>query len=478
MNTMSDARGDTTASPVSPFYGSWVNRDNDVRGQYAWHGRYPSFTTYDNIGASVWYPPTPTQGLFSDRSDSSGRLTAPQFVGIATIHADRAPNDTTNDLNQPSTTSYEGSDDPLNFLNDQFNTGKMTNEYQWMSRRHRWPRHADQVGPTGDPSLGNSGGQSIANGYGPYTLAAGDSVRIVMVEAVAGLSRERAISIGTRFKNYYKNGITTYPEGITFAQKNDSVYTGRDSLFQTFRRATANYRANYNIPPAPYPPKDFTVTSGGDQVLLTWDTYGGGPTYTGFRIYRATGVYNGTYTKIHNGDLLPTVREFSDTAVTRGAKTFYYIVAVGDPVDNNAPGINPAGVPLVSGRYYTQTYDEATLRRQAGTEMSKIRIVPNPYVASSFADRELSVAGDKVSMRIPGAPDRLAFFNIPGYCTIRIYTELGELIYTIEHNDGSGDAYWNSITSSNQVVASGLYIAVIEDTRTGEIVRKKFVVIR
>jgi len=61
---------------------------------------------------------------------------------------------------------------------------------------------------------------------------------------------------------------------------------------------------------------------------------------------------------------------------------------------------------------------------------------------------------------------------------IRIYTELGELIKEIVHNDGTGDAYWNSITSSNQVIVSGIYIVVFENKDTGEKTIKKLVVVR
>ncbi|MDZ7332850.1 MAG: fibronectin, partial [candidate division KSB1 bacterium] len=79
----------------------------------------------------------------------------------------------------------------------------------------------------------------------------------------------------------------------------------------------------------------------------------------------------------------------------------------------------------------------------------------------------------------------------PPFCTIKIFTERGDLIYTIEHTDGSGDAEWNSITSSRQVVVSGVYIAHFEvtedyyDSQTGELLFKKgdsairkFVIIR
>lgn len=80
-------------------------------------------------------------------------------------------------------------------------------------------------------------------------------------------------------------------------------------------------------------------------------------------------------------------------------------------------------------------------------------------------------------LRYPQEPDKIGFLNIPGECTIKIYTESGELIKTIEHTNGSGDEYWNSVTSSNQVVVSGVYIAVIT-TPSGDKVIKKFVIIR
>jgi hypothetical protein len=80
---------------------------------------------------------------------------------------------------------------------------------------------------------------------------------------------------------------------------------------------------------------------------------------------------------------------------------------------------------------------------------------------------------------------------VPGFARIDIYTELGQLVDTIIHDNGSGDAFWDHTTSSRQTVVSGLYIAVItatqdiEDPATGELLFrngdrtiKKFVIIR
>ena len=97
--------------------------------------------------------------------------------------------------------------------------------------------------------------------------------------------------------------------------------------------------------------------------------------------------------------------------------------------------------------------------------MSEIRVVPNPYNISTSVTLLFS------------QQDRLGFLNIPGECTIKIYSELGELIYTLEHSDGSGDAYWDSRTTSGQIVVSGIYIAVIE-TPKGDRAFRKFAIIR
>ncbi|MGE5399420.1 MAG: hypothetical protein ACM3S2_03390, partial [Ignavibacteriales bacterium] len=74
--------------------------------------------------------------------------------------------------------------------------------------------------------------------------------------------------------------------------------------------------------------------------------------------------------------------------------------------------------------------------------------------------------------------NELHFYNTPGKCTIKIYTEMGELIQTLNHDNGSGDVYWRSITSSNQLLVSGIYIAVITNTETGEKHIAKFSIIR
>ncbi|MDH3253217.1 MAG: hypothetical protein OEM41_10525, partial [Ignavibacteria bacterium] len=335
---------------------------------------------------------------------------------------------------------------------------------QWIQRGHKSPRHADAVEPqgkfnepTGDPALNTPGGYSNCDGYGPYTLAPGQSIHIVIAEGANGLSRDQCISIGRKFKN----GL------IDAKTKNDSVLTGRDSLFLTFKRALANYNSGYSIPSQPPPPSSLNVTSG-DPISLIWDVFDpGDPNLRGFQVYRSTGRYDGTYELVHEGG--PTERSFNDDTAIRGVAYYYYVVTVGDPALNTGVGETPQTV-LLSNRIYTQTFVPAFLKakRPAGQTMAEIRIVPNPY----------SISSDPSALRFSGEPDKIAFFNIPGRCRIRIYTELGELVNEIMHTDGSGDAYWNSISATRQVIVSGIYIVVFEDLDTGERSFRKLAVIR
>jgi hypothetical protein len=425
-----------------------------MRIQYTYHGKFPPFTQYDNIGGPIWVP-------YYDKTDTTGRLGAPQFVGHVTIHADKSSTDHTDDFAQPSTTSWEGSDEPNTSGNDQFNISRMTSEYtEWMQRGHKTPRHVWKIEPggkfdepTGDPADNTPGGFSSADGYGPYTLGPGQSVHIVIAEGAAGLSREACITYGRQFK----------AGQLTPKAKNDLVLSGKDSLFQTFRRAIANYKTNFGIPAAP-PPPSFLSVDDGFPVNIAWDVSNpSDPNIKGFRVYRAVGRYDGNFVPV--ATLGPGDRGFKDASVERGVAYYYYVVTVGDPSLNTGSALTPRDT-LFSNRVYTQTFIPVyqKLPRPPGEDMSQIRIVPNPFSARGS--------------NFPDEPDKVAFYNIPGQCRIKVYTELGEAVTEILHTDGTGDAYWNSITSSRQVVVSGIYIVVFENLNTGERSIQKLSIIR
>ena len=162
---------------------------------------------------------------------------------------------------------------------------------------------------------------------------------------------------------------------------------------------------------------------------------------------------------------------YADTDPVRGTDYYYYLQAVGGSQPNDPDGITgtPGGFPLRSSRSLTQTYQPVNLKRppygESGT-VADARIVPNPV--NLGADNTVRFEQE----------DRVAFFNIPGDCTIKIFTEIGELVHTIVHDDGSGDELWNLTTKSRQLLVSGIYIAVITDNSNGEESVLKFTVIR
>ena len=479
--------------------------DVDFAAQYTWNGNSPG-ADMDPLGGPAWND----SPAFLEQGDDGGELTTTEFMGTVKLYAPSTPDKP----RQPSMTGYIDADHPLTSGNSAFNE-QMNREYRFISQAeratddytsgtgsHMFPHHADvadqdgdftTVMGEGDPKLGKAGGYTSAFSYGPYDLEPGESVRIVIAEAVSGLSREARVKIGQGFKQTASNpserSTTDAFEDIEYDAdgdgtidpdesmgKNPWVMTGRDSLFQTFERAIANFQAssdangaitNYGIPQAPKPPSAFSVESGVDQISLSWEreTNPAG----GFEIYRARGRVEGQYENEYQYEKIADVgggtREYSDSDVVRGAQYYYYIQAVGSE-NNNGTAMTPTGKPLKSNRYQTQTWDPASLKRGPGESVADFKIVPNPYNVA--ADQE--VRWDQ--------QDRLGFLEIPGNCVIRIYTEMGELVETIRHNDGSGDEYWDHTTADRQLVASGLYIAVVRDLDTGQVSKKKFVIVR
>jgi len=126
-------------------------------------------------------------------------------------------------------------------------------------------------------------------------------------------------------------------------------------------------------------------------------------------------------------------------------------------------------------------------------DLSKVKVVPNPYMASSFLD-------------LSPNSRRIEFVNLPDKCTIRIYTLSGNLVNVLNHigsnrqgwgnytdwdrinaqtlepavykgyDNHSGTEPWNLRNRFGQTVASGLYFFHVTDQR-GETYTGKFYII-
>ena len=444
-------------------------------------GRDPAANDFEFRAYISWYGPNSAQPVSDDwgcpNYKDDGVMAAAKYAGRVVLHADKSASDKSDDQYEPTTTRFSYSDDPvMQRAGSPYNEIYINQRYDFMSSGHDPLTQAELIEASGlsaDVWSAGSGtsGHTITQGFGPYTLETGDSINIVLAGAVAGISREKNREVGGNWIQY-ENGTGTpeliKPDGTETTDydeyKREWVWTCKDSLIKTFRNAIANYESGYNITLAPPPPKEFTVRSGGDRISLSWaDNATSAPNFDGYVIYRAEGSVmqpKSKYEKLWECDASNVVHSFDDITAARGFDYYYSIQSKTDGSENN-------GVPQYSGLFWTLTSVPAYLRRPAGTSIEEVRVVPNPY---DIRARALQF-GDDFQY------DRIAFYGLPPVCDVKVFTERGDLIWQRHHDDGSGDVLWDSLTTSGQIIVSGIYILYVE-TPEGESVYRKFVVIR
>ncbi len=473
----------------------------------------------DSLRISFAYPTRHASAEYDDFGIpdlETGWIWHPQFIGEATLHVDKSYDDETDDLAQPQMTGQGDADDPnlmgwpgdmgisqlsilwgvmtTGFL-DHLDTPEMTGTYLGTHHSVRMDEQG-YMWKTDVPWLGAI--WAFHSASGPFTIPFGESIRIVYANVLGSISPEKGWEVGKAWLNgtaadlwdgdwYLPPHYAEYPElcdDDNDRAKDSWVYTGRDSLFQNAYAATWNVQEkDYNIPVAP-PPPDITVTSFPDRINIKWDGYQSEAVadFAGYRVYRALGapdysaegdVIVGKWESIFEcgaGTDNPLTDNYDDSEPDRGKAYFYYVAAF-DKAEMNDPGVFGVKESLESGKYLNRTTLGAYLTRPEGS-LAKARVVPNPF----------NISAEK--LQYPGEQDKILFLNVPGECDIRIYTESGDLVKTIEHRTGAGDASWGflpeewSTTNTGQIIVSGVYIAHITDINTGDSVILKFIVVR
>ena len=501
-NTLSQVVG---TDPTSP--------DFRFRALYGFYGPHSGATNVSDD----WGCPNPYE--------AGSVLAAARYIGCVTLHADKSAQDKSDDLSQPMNTTYIDTDDPLD-ANPcvPYDVTTMGRWYTFMrygkSATGLHPKsHADEFIASGQmyaelfskSFLGSSGGPGQIQGFGPYNLGPGDSIHIVLAEGVAGLDRDTNRMVSN---NWYagfnpSSGVTptyTLPSGVSISgnslvssnpvytkyktgttdydlYKDAWVFSIEDSskpysIQRMFQRAIDLHNSGYDALQPPPAPEQFLVTSGAIGIQLTWTASEAKASahFNGFVVYRAAGsVFNDVtvYKKIWECDKSYTSDSYLDTAVARATGYFYYIQSKSDGLDNT---IEP-GVPLLSSQFLTQTEEAAYLLKEGKASLDSIYVVPNPYIVRS-RKLQWGMTLDPTLQNQGFDQDRIAFVNLPKEgCTIRIFTERGELIWQKEHTNGSGDEHWNQKTTYGQTIVSGIYIAHFQ-TNSGKSVFRKFVVVR
>ncbi|NQT23817.1 hypothetical protein HQ585_00520 [candidate division KSB1 bacterium] len=472
-----------------------------------WHSAYGE-SEGDSLRISYAYPaayPDAERDDFGGPDFDSGFLGMPWYIGDAMLHIDKSTSDESDDLAQPHWTAANTAE--LLYIKNEANINTLQqhtqlydvmqngfSEMPFMTGTYPGTHHnsrMDDMGIEDDVSYPEDFGwwnwrACSYTGTGPFTVAPGESFRIVWATVYGSISPEKGWEVGRAWLDEEAtwDGENNLPEVHEYFGLYDTdsdyakdcwVATGKDSLFANAWAAQWAVENDYNVP-IPPPAPSITVQSLPDGVKLSWyyDSTVDDSDVAGYRVYRAVGSTDTTFFPIYecgDGTANPLANTYTDDSAQRGEPYFYYVAAF-DQAADNAPGVNGVSESLESGKYLNRTTAAAYLTRPAGTSLSQIRVVPNPFSVSA---RHKQFTGDD--------KNKIMFYDVPGVCTIRIYTESGDLVKTIEHTDQSGDEAFGNVpldfttTETGQIVVSGLYIANIS-TPSGESINVKFIVIQ
>jgi hypothetical protein len=392
-----------------------------------------------------------------DPDRNTGTLLGYQIPGFALLHADRSATDHSDDITQPYAIPH------ATIVLDLWGRRDvgLKETYRGDDSRGRFPPDPITAGFTSYPEKGPMRFITV----GPYSLtknrATGrvDSVTFVYAVGVGGISWHEADSIG---KAWLAGTISDAQKNAHFLRGRDSLWTSIDRGYWAWDRITRSLSI-----PTPPPPPDIAVTSGPDRIDVAWsypdasyftDPVSGVDDWHAWRIYRKRGAYyindpldqgTGEQWELIHETTNRSETNLTDRNLQRGVDYYYAVTAVDDGTQNMA-GPHP-GMPLESNMLQTRSRLPATAVKPGLDVGGRARVVPNPSTRAANA------------MGFAGTPDKILFVNLPVKCTLRVFTETGDLVRTIEHY-GTADEEWGQRTDSNQYVASGIYVLVITNS--------------
>ncbi|MGE5315102.1 MAG: hypothetical protein ACM3Q4_10440 [Acidobacteriota bacterium] len=128
--------------------------------------------------------------------------------------------------------------------------------------------------------------------------------------------------------------------------------------------------------------------------------------------------------------------------------------------------------PFANGDFFSfKTKEARTDVGVAKDSLSRISVVPNPYIASASWERRTLYSSGRGDRKID-------FIHLPRQCTVRIYTVAGALVKTLHKDSGPTDGAlsWDLISDDGMEVAYGLYIYHVDAPGIGEHIGKFAVV--
>ena len=272
---------------------------------------------------------------------------------------------------------------------------------------------------------------------GPYNLAPGASVKIVVVEAVNGLPIEKAL--------------------LGLSAQSD-LPSGLDSLRNTIDRAKNLYANNYKLSSVPPPSPELSIYSlpANKTIALSWpqiesnwvNPITGSKNFKEYRIYRSDRSFIGPYKILRKIDPTKSIDRtryyielekkwvLEDQTISLGTGYFYAVTSV-DSAGNESWLTN------------RNKYAINAARNPAENALN-VKVFPNPFkIVSGFPTA--------------GTENQIVFTNLPALCTIKIYTSNGELVKTLEHNSTkTGEEVWEQLSNSRQRTSPGIYFWTVQ----------------
>ncbi|MGE5314886.1 MAG: hypothetical protein ACM3Q4_09355 [Acidobacteriota bacterium] len=458
---------------------SWFSRPSQLVANRSRNNLMVAYYYDYKASGAAAYPNGSTDDM-GDPDRVTGILHSPQVPGYTLLYADKAYNEKTDDPAQPYAMPHAGIQADLWNRRD---VG-LLQTYRGDDTRGRFPLDPITAGLLTKPDYGPMRFITV----GPYSLTLNraqkraDSVTFVYAVGAGSMGAKMADSVGRLWMN----------KQLTDAQKDTMYLTmGRDSLFRVLDRANLAWdRMNRGlaIPAAPAPP-DIAVTSGPDRITVSWtydpayykDANTGVDDWYAWRVYRKRGALlvndPADQRNADKWELITEIRDratmsYVDQTVQRGVDYYYAVTAVDNGTQNDT-GID-TGVKLESSRYVTRSLLPAVSFKPGLSESGKVRVVPNP--ATIAAGSYKGTAG------FSGSANKILFVNLPVKCTLRIFTETGDLVRQFEHY-GTADEQWDQRTDNNQFVTSGIYILAVTDAQSLEGAKLdnqfvKFVIVR
>ena len=328
--------------------------------------------------------------------------------------------------------------------------------------------------------------------FGPYTLAPGDSVRVIIAEIAGELDLQQIIKGDPDhwLKSFDENGWDTDSTSAAIKRNYEAV---RNAVNWGLGAKVNGIDLAADVPDSPPAPDVHaaSISKGSDSAIISiqWSKiaenaqfidgagsvfYNGASDLSGYRIFRSIdkrGVWNivadipkANFSEYWNAE--KEQYEFFDKNLQFGNEFYYYVQAYSShpkqwtsangTVVPNLPELVSADynrTPLVSARPGPISLDDGW----------DVFVAPNPFIQGDAAH----------SFGEPN-PMKIEFRNLPKKVVINIYSISGDIVKTLRHGpDSNGNLYgsidWDQRSDSGLLVAPGMYIYVVQSETEGSV---------